>query len=109
MELISWSTRNVADALREALGGPGEGVPRDAGKALEAPPLPEVTPPATECLRVLAAAARAFTETLVDLSVLQAYALIRTTRPSAATNWSRQRGCRAIGSAASHQPGDGGH
>jgi hypothetical protein len=73
--LIGGATRNVADALGEALRGPSLDVDdatasRSGRRGSE---LPHVAPVIAEQLRAMAAAARAFTDTYLQVLALQAY------------------------------------
>ena len=74
-ELIRGSTRNVADALGEALRGPRLDVDEHTGSSSgwRGAELPRVSPAITEKLRATAAAAQAFTGTYLDVVALQGY------------------------------------
>jgi hypothetical protein len=73
--LMSGATRNVADALGEALRGPGLDVDEhtDSERGWRGRELPRVTPAVAEQLRAIAAAAQAFTDTYLDVLALQGY------------------------------------
>jgi hypothetical protein len=73
--LISGATRNVADALSEALQGPALDVDRytESCRGWRAGDLPRVTPAIAEKLRALAAAVHAFTDTYLHVLAHQAY------------------------------------
>jgi len=73
--LIAGATRHVADALGEALRGPGLDVDEhtDSSGGWRRAELPRVTPASAETLRATAAAAQAFTDTYLDVLAHQAY------------------------------------
>jgi hypothetical protein len=73
--LIRGGTRNVADALAEALRGPSLDVDEHTGSpsGWRGAELPRVTPAIAEKLRATAAAAQAFTDTYLDLLAVQGY------------------------------------
>jgi hypothetical protein len=73
--LVEGATRNAAEALATALGGPAPGAdpPRSGGRRPPGSVVPGVTPAIAEKLRAAAAAAQAYTDTYVDLMLQQGY------------------------------------
>lgn len=73
--LIGGATRHVADALGEALRGPGLDVDEhtDSSSGWRGAELPRVKPPVAEKLGAMAAATQAFTDTYLTVLAQQAY------------------------------------